>query len=62
MWTSHGHQIIGTIAEDPVLSNRPRIARCGGPNICRACTDEASRAQKAAGRDEFGRLIEKEKS
>jgi hypothetical protein len=59
MWTSHGHQIIGTIAQDPIASDRPKVARCGGPQMCKQCASEASKAQKEAGRDEFGELIEK---
>ena len=53
-WTSHGHQIIGTTALDPVSNDRPRIARCGGAGLCAQCSQEAAQAQKAAGQDEFG--------
>lgn len=62
MWTTHGHQIIGTIALDPVTSERPSpVARCGGTSLCKKCAAESSVAQKEAGRDEFGRLISQEK-
>jgi len=32
-WTRHGHQIEGT----PVEPAQPRVARCGGPTLCREC-------------------------
>lgn len=41
MFTSHGHQIIGTVAE----AARPKaVARCGGPGLCVQCSREAARA------------------
>lgn len=59
MWTTHGHQIIGTIALDPVSNLRPRVGRCGGPTGgCRQCEIESGQAQKDAGRDGFGNKIE----
>lgn len=55
MWTTHGYQIIGTIALDPHTNNRPAISRCGGPaNNCQHCIQESVTAQKALGLDEFG--------
>lgn len=58
MWTSHGYQIIGTIALDPVSNDRPRVGRCGGPKGgCKMCEIEARQAQKDAGRDEFGNKL-----
>jgi len=32
-WTRHGHQIPGTNL-DPA---QPRVARCGGPSLCKEC-------------------------
>lgn len=60
MWTTHGHQIIGTIAEDPVIGQRPSVRRCGGPGTCKACDTEVTQIQKSLGLDEFGRKVEKE--
>lgn len=40
-YTSHGHQIPGTIAEPrPVPFS---IARCGGPGLCTLCSNEVIR-------------------
>lgn len=37
MYTTHGHQIVGTTAE----KSRPsRVARCGGPRLCKQCALE----------------------
>lgn len=58
MWTTHGHQIIGTIALDPISNDRPRIARCGGPEICKRCQIEVKQAQKDADLNEFGNKTE----
>lgn len=42
MYTSHGHNIPGMLA-DP--SKKPdRILRCGGPSICAACAMETAEA------------------
>lgn len=38
MYTKHGHQIRGT----PVEGEKPeKVARCGGPGLCAACSIEA---------------------
>lgn len=43
MYTTHGHQISGTIAEE----KRPEsVARCGGPGLCPQCSQEAIAARK----------------
>jgi len=38
MYTSHGHQIPGTLANE---GERPPVARCGGVRMCRKCQAEA---------------------
>ncbi|WP_299488813.1 DUF6275 family protein [uncultured Gordonia sp.] len=41
-YTSHGHQVAGTPVETP----RPdRVARCGGPGLCKVCSPEAEKAR-----------------
>jgi hypothetical protein len=38
-WTSHGHHISGST----ITEHRPeKVARCGGPGLCRECSREAS--------------------
>lgn len=38
-WTPHGHPIPGA---DPDPATRPaKVARCGGPGICKICTPVA---------------------
>lgn len=39
-FTSHGHHIAGTTYDQ---TNRPQIARCGGPAICDICGKELAR-------------------
>lgn len=42
MYTSHGHQIVGT----PVEGDEPEsVARCGGPSLCYKCGIEAAQAR-----------------
>jgi len=41
MYTSHGHQIKGTIAEAEFPVS---VARCGGPGMCMQCSKEAADA------------------
>lgn len=36
-WTRHGHLLPGRTPDE----NRPPMARCGGPKICRQCSAEA---------------------
>lgn len=43
MFTTHGHQIPGTIAKERPVGMQ--VARCGGPMICNVCKDEAAVAQ-----------------
>lgn len=43
VWTKHGHQIVGTIAEDP--KDKPKTARCGGPGHCDECDNDVALAQ-----------------
>lgn len=41
MYTSHGHQIPGTMVDE----ERPKsVARCGGPRLCSICSREAASA------------------
>lgn len=42
MYTSHGHHISGTILDES--KPRPPIARCGGPGLCKSCSQEAMMA------------------
>lgn len=38
-WTAHGHHIAGTVKGD----DRPAsVARCGGPGLCKQCSQEAA--------------------
>lgn len=39
-FTRHGHQIIGTIAEE--RPDNMSVMRCGGPGICHECSIDAS--------------------
>lgn len=39
MYTSHGHQIPGTPVEG---DDKPSVARCGGPKVCKQCGVEAA--------------------
>lgn len=42
-YTTHGHHIQGT----PTAGAKPeRVARCGGPGLCRMCSLESSAAQR----------------
>lgn len=56
MWTRHGHQIVGTVALDPIIHDRPTVARCGGPAICKQCQMDVGQFQKEVKADEFGNI------
>ena len=43
MYTSHGHYISGTSVEGPPV----QVARCGGPNLCQRCREEAFAVQSS---------------
>lgn len=45
MYTTHGHQIMGTTATYPKPSE---IARCGGPGLCDQCSREAACVSKVS--------------
>ncbi len=42
-WTSHGHVVDGVTVAG---AGRPRIARCGGPGLCRKCSVEAEQIRR----------------
>lgn len=42
-WTRHGHLIPGRTADE----NRPPVARCGGPKLCRQCDTNTGGAHAA---------------
>ena len=42
-YTTHGHHIPGTILEGPEPSLR---ARCGGPGLCKVCSEQAASYSK----------------
>ena len=56
MYTSHGHQIQGTIAEEPRPSH---VARCGGPSICVKCGTEAMAALQPLSQSDIDAVFEK---
>lgn len=50
-YTSHGHHIPGSPTNDEV--SQPKVARCGGPSLCKLCQREAAqwRAEAISGPD-----------
>lgn len=44
MYTSHGHQVSGTVPES--MPNALSVARCGGPGLCPECSKQAVRLLK----------------
>lgn len=40
-WTRHGHEIPGVTVAG---ADRPPIARCGGPGLCRKCAEDVTQA------------------
>lgn len=53
MYTTHGHQIMGT----PVEGDRPPVARCGGPSLCQDCAREATQATGGTLSYDVGRTV-----
>lgn len=47
-WTRHGHPVDGVTRYG---SNRPPIARCGGPGLCRKCAVDAEQIRAGAARE-----------
>lgn len=45
-WTRHGHPVDGVTVAG---AGAPRVARCGGPALCRQCREDAGRLQEQHG-------------